>query len=54
MRLQRLLRAALLLCVTLLLAAAQRPGSAALRRKLHRHGCLQRRCVPLHSRVPFP
>ncbi|XP_009473253.1 PREDICTED: apelin receptor early endogenous ligand-like, partial [Nipponia nippon] len=26
----------------------------ALRRKLHRHGCSHRRCMPLHSRVPFP
>uniref|UniRef100_A0A8D2P5V9 Uncharacterized protein n=1 Tax=Zosterops lateralis melanops TaxID=1220523 RepID=A0A8D2P5V9_ZOSLA len=26
----------------------------ALRRKLHRHSCSQRRCIPLHSRVPFP
>ncbi|XP_051801951.1 apelin receptor early endogenous ligand [Acanthochromis polyacanthus] len=25
-----------------------------LRRKYHRHHCLYRRCMPLHSRVPFP
>uniref|UniRef100_A0A3Q1BG28 Uncharacterized protein n=1 Tax=Amphiprion ocellaris TaxID=80972 RepID=A0A3Q1BG28_AMPOC len=25
-----------------------------LRRKYHRHHCLYRRCLPLHSRVPFP
>ncbi|XP_042340392.1 apelin receptor early endogenous ligand [Plectropomus leopardus] len=25
-----------------------------LRRKYHRHHCPHRRCLPLHSRVPFP
>uniref|UniRef100_A0A665TNE6 Uncharacterized protein n=1 Tax=Echeneis naucrates TaxID=173247 RepID=A0A665TNE6_ECHNA len=25
-----------------------------LRKKYHRHHCLHRRCLPLHSRVPFP
>uniref|UniRef100_A0A8C8E3U9 Uncharacterized protein n=1 Tax=Oryzias sinensis TaxID=183150 RepID=A0A8C8E3U9_9TELE len=25
-----------------------------LKRKYHRHHCLHRRCMPLHSRVPFP
>lgn len=29
-------------------------ANLALRRKLHRHGCSHRRCMPLHSRVPFP
>ncbi|XP_016278623.2 apelin receptor early endogenous ligand [Monodelphis domestica] len=38
----------------ILLINGQRPGNLALRRKLHRHSCLQRRCIPLHSRVPFP
>ncbi|XP_072477665.1 apelin receptor early endogenous ligand [Notamacropus eugenii] len=38
----------------ILLINGQRPGNLALRRKLHRHSCLQRRCMPLHSRVPFP
>ncbi|XP_023370024.1 apelin receptor early endogenous ligand-like [Otolemur garnettii] len=33
---------------------AGRPANLAMRRKLHRHNCLQRRCMPLHSRVPFP
>ncbi|KAM6345666.1 apelin receptor early endogenous ligand [Podargus strigoides] len=54
------MRLGLLLCIvfsllaTLLPAGAQRPASLALRRKLHRHGCSHRRCMPLHSRVPFP
>uniref|UniRef100_A0A668VIZ6 Uncharacterized protein n=2 Tax=Pseudocrenilabrinae TaxID=318546 RepID=A0A668VIZ6_OREAU len=25
-----------------------------LRKKYHRHHCPHRRCLPLHSRVPFP
>ncbi|XP_077379771.1 apelin receptor early endogenous ligand [Festucalex cinctus] len=25
-----------------------------VRKKYHRHFCLHRRCLPLHSRVPFP
>uniref|UniRef100_A0A3P8ZIY2 Uncharacterized protein n=1 Tax=Esox lucius TaxID=8010 RepID=A0A3P8ZIY2_ESOLU len=25
-----------------------------MRRKYHRHHCPHRRCMPLHSRVPFP
>ncbi|XP_062431267.1 apelin receptor early endogenous ligand [Rhea pennata] len=54
MRLRELLCTAVLLLVTLLLASGQRPANVALRRKAHRHGCSQRRCVPLHSRVPFP
>ncbi|XP_025921213.1 apelin receptor early endogenous ligand [Apteryx rowi] len=54
MRFQQLLCTVFFLLVTLLLASGQRPANLALRRKLHRHGCSQRRCVPLHSRVPFP
>ncbi|KAM6261688.1 apelin receptor early endogenous ligand [Porphyrio hochstetteri] len=53
MRLPAILCLAALLLASLL-AAGQRPGSLALRRKLHRHGCSHRRCMPLHSRVPFP
>lgn len=30
------------------------PANLAMRRKLHRHHCSHRRCMPLHSRVPFP
>ncbi|XP_054912586.1 apelin receptor early endogenous ligand [Poeciliopsis prolifica] len=31
-----------------------RPDFLNLRRKYHRHHCPNRRCIPLHSRVPFP
>ncbi|XP_014446382.1 apelin receptor early endogenous ligand [Tupaia chinensis] len=44
----------LIFMMNLLLINGQRPANLALRRKLHRHNCLQRRCMPLHSRVPFP
>ncbi|XP_053921400.1 apelin receptor early endogenous ligand [Cuculus canorus] len=56
MRLQLLLCMAFFLLASLLLLPAdgQRPANLALRRKLHRHGCSHRRCMPLHSRVPFP
>ncbi|XP_019600190.1 apelin receptor early endogenous ligand [Rhinolophus sinicus] len=37
-----------------LLINGQRPANLAMRRKLHRLSCHQRRCMPLHSRVPFP
>ncbi|XP_010596432.1 apelin receptor early endogenous ligand [Loxodonta africana] len=37
-----------------LLINGQRPANFVMRRKLHRQNCLQRRCMPLHSRVPFP
>ncbi|XP_027532582.1 apelin receptor early endogenous ligand [Neopelma chrysocephalum] len=54
MRLQLLLWTVFLLLASLLPASGQRPANLALRRKLHRHGCSHRRCMPLHSRVPFP
>uniref|UniRef100_A0A3Q1EQ30 Apelin receptor early endogenous ligand n=1 Tax=Acanthochromis polyacanthus TaxID=80966 RepID=A0A3Q1EQ30_9TELE len=50
----------LLYLLLLLLAAIAAPISSVrpdflhLRRKYHRHHCLYRRCMPLHSRVPFP
>ncbi|XP_023582951.1 apelin receptor early endogenous ligand-like [Trichechus manatus latirostris] len=40
--------------VSLLLIKGQRPVNFAMRRKLHRHNCLQRRWMPLHSQVLFP
>uniref|UniRef100_A0A3Q2QJI7 Apelin receptor early endogenous ligand n=1 Tax=Fundulus heteroclitus TaxID=8078 RepID=A0A3Q2QJI7_FUNHE len=49
-----------LLYLLLLLAAcaapvfSARPDFLNLRRKYHRHHCPHRRCMPLHSRVPFP
>ncbi|XP_056264706.1 apelin receptor early endogenous ligand [Pseudoliparis swirei] len=30
------------------------PDFLNLRRRYHRHHCPFRRCMPLHSRVPFP
>ncbi|XP_014798245.1 PREDICTED: apelin receptor early endogenous ligand [Calidris pugnax] len=54
MRLQLLLCIVFFLLASLLRAGGQRPANLALRRKLHRHGCSHRRCMPLHSRVPFP
>ncbi|XP_075355360.1 apelin receptor early endogenous ligand [Mycteria americana] len=54
MRLQLLLCIVFFLLASLLPADGHRPASLALRRKLHRHGCSHRRCMPLHSRVPFP
>ncbi|XP_015239323.1 PREDICTED: apelin receptor early endogenous ligand [Cyprinodon variegatus] len=46
----------LLLLLTALVAPAfaARPDFLNLRRKYHRHHCPHRRCMPLHSRVPFP
>ncbi|XP_036373310.1 apelin receptor early endogenous ligand [Megalops cyprinoides] len=54
MRLQNLLYIFLLIIMSLLLVKGQRPDFLSLRRKYHRHHCLHRRCMPLHSRVPFP
>ncbi|KAL2305053.1 hypothetical protein Nmel_007022 [Mimus melanotis] len=54
MRLQLLLWIVAVLLASLIPAYGQRPANLALRRKLHRHGCSHRRCMPLHSRVPFP
>ncbi|XP_012880184.1 PREDICTED: apelin receptor early endogenous ligand [Dipodomys ordii] len=54
MRFQQLLCVFLVFMMSLLLTTGQRPANLVLRRKLHRHSCLQRRCIPLHSRVPFP
>uniref|UniRef100_A0A3Q3A6F6 Apelin receptor early endogenous ligand n=1 Tax=Kryptolebias marmoratus TaxID=37003 RepID=A0A3Q3A6F6_KRYMA len=56
------MRAFNLFYLLLLLAAlfapvySVRPGKhfLNLRRKYHRHHCPYRRCMPLHSRVPFP
>uniref|UniRef100_A0AAQ4QGU0 Uncharacterized protein n=1 Tax=Gasterosteus aculeatus aculeatus TaxID=481459 RepID=A0AAQ4QGU0_GASAC len=37
------------------LSAARRHSDwLNLRRRYHRHHCPYRRCLPLHSRVPFP
>ncbi|XP_013370704.1 PREDICTED: apelin receptor early endogenous ligand [Chinchilla lanigera] len=54
MRFRQLFCVLLIFLTSLLLSNGQRPANLVLRRKLHRHNCLQRRCMPLHSRVPFP
>ncbi|XP_062372851.1 apelin receptor early endogenous ligand [Sardina pilchardus] len=43
----------LLLLSVLLLASAHKPDFLSIRRKYRRH-CPHKRCLPLHSRVPFP
>ncbi|XP_048396282.1 apelin receptor early endogenous ligand [Stegostoma tigrinum] len=53
MRLQHLIHIILVICTSLLLISGQKAGRR-WRRKMQRHKCLQRRCMPLHSRVPFP
>ncbi|XP_037685072.1 apelin receptor early endogenous ligand [Choloepus didactylus] len=54
MKFQQFFYAFFIFMMSLLLINGQRPVNLAMRRKLHRHNCLQRRCMPLHSRVPFP
>nr|XP_010328870.2 apelin receptor early endogenous ligand [Saimiri boliviensis boliviensis]XP_010328871.2 apelin receptor early endogenous ligand [Saimiri boliviensis boliviensis] len=54
MRFQKFLFAFFIFLMSLLLISGQRPVNLAMRRKLRKHNCLQRRCMPLHSRVPFP
>ncbi|XP_012922118.1 apelin receptor early endogenous ligand-like [Heterocephalus glaber] len=54
MRFQPIFCAFLIFMMSLLLIKGQRPGNLALRRKLCGHNCFQRRCLPLHSLVPFP
>ncbi|XP_047433937.1 apelin receptor early endogenous ligand [Mugil cephalus] len=44
----------LLLLLVAVVASSTRPDFLNLRRRYHRHHCLYRRCLPLHSRVPFP
>uniref|UniRef100_A0A3P9JH55 Apelin receptor early endogenous ligand n=2 Tax=Oryzias latipes TaxID=8090 RepID=A0A3P9JH55_ORYLA len=54
MRVWNLLYLLLLLAAALAPVFSARPDFLNLRRKYHRHHCLHRRCMPLHSRVPFP
>ncbi|XP_029911811.1 apelin receptor early endogenous ligand [Myripristis murdjan] len=54
MRIFNLLYLLLLLVALLASASSVRPDFLHLRRKYHRHHCPHRRCLPLHSRVPFP
>ncbi|XP_062902395.1 apelin receptor early endogenous ligand [Mobula hypostoma] len=53
MRFQHFFYIILVVCTSLLLINGQKAGKN-WRRKMQRHNCLQRRCMPLHSRVPFP
>ncbi|KAG9260064.1 apelin receptor early endogenous ligand [Astyanax mexicanus] len=44
----------LLLVVVAMVTSALKPDFLNLRRKYRRHHCPHKRCLPLHSRVPFP
>ncbi|XP_051994176.1 apelin receptor early endogenous ligand [Xyrauchen texanus] len=44
----------LLLLTVLLIISAEKQDFLKLRRKYRRHNCLKKRCLPLHSMVPFP
>ncbi|XP_053712869.1 apelin receptor early endogenous ligand [Synchiropus splendidus] len=58
MRIFNLMYLLLLLLAAVTSISSARPGTPPdflnLRRKYHRHHCPHRRCLPLHSRVPFP
>ncbi|XP_078533144.1 apelin receptor early endogenous ligand [Lissotriton helveticus] len=54
MKLQRLFAILLWILVGALFINGQKPVNPGHRRRLHRHNCSLRRCLPLHSRVPFP
>ncbi|XP_063739879.1 apelin receptor early endogenous ligand [Eleginops maclovinus] len=55
MRVFNLLYLLLLLVAAVASVSSVRPDFLNLRRRYHRHHfCLHRRCLPLHSRVPFP
>ncbi|XP_015100469.2 apelin receptor early endogenous ligand [Vicugna pacos] len=54
MRLQQFFFLFVIFMMSPLLIHGQRSANLAMRRKLPRYNCLQRRCIPLHSRVPFP
>ncbi|XP_056595480.1 apelin receptor early endogenous ligand [Triplophysa dalaica] len=43
----------LLLLAALLVTSAEKKDFLNIRRKYRRH-CPKKRCLPLHSRVPFP
>ncbi|XP_077333283.1 apelin receptor early endogenous ligand [Lithobates pipiens] len=51
---QKLFYIFLIILMTLFLANGQRPAHQGQRRRIHRHNCFLKRCMPLHSRVPFP
>ncbi|XP_053316074.1 apelin receptor early endogenous ligand [Spea bombifrons] len=51
---QKLFFALFFILMSLLLINGQRPVNNGQRRRIHRHNCFLKRCMPLHSRVPFP
>ncbi|XP_031719209.1 apelin receptor early endogenous ligand [Anarrhichthys ocellatus] len=54
MRIFNLLYLLLLLVAVVASVSSVRPDFLKLRRRYNRHHCSHRRCLPLHSRVPFP
>ncbi|EDL28686.1 mCG22896, isoform CRA_a, partial [Mus musculus] len=54
MRFQPLFWVFFIFAMSLLFISEQKPVNFPRRRKLYRHNCFRRRCIPLHSRVPFP
>ncbi|XP_077125904.1 apelin receptor early endogenous ligand [Ranitomeya variabilis] len=54
MKFQNLFYILFIILISLLLTLGQRPANLGPRRRPHRHNCFMKRCMPLHSRVPFP
>ncbi|XP_028644880.1 apelin receptor early endogenous ligand [Grammomys surdaster] len=54
MRFQPLFWVFFIFVMSLLFISEQKPVNFPRRRKLYRHNCFRRRCISLHSRVPFP
>ncbi|XP_014352760.1 apelin receptor early endogenous ligand [Latimeria chalumnae] len=54
MRFQQLFQILFLLLLSLLLIHGDGPANLSSRRRKLRHKCPHRRCMALHSRVPFP
>ncbi|XP_075045602.1 apelin receptor early endogenous ligand [Mixophyes fleayi] len=54
MEFQKLFYILLIILMSLLLIHGQKPANLGQRRRIHRHNCFLKRCMPLHSRVPFP
>uniref|UniRef100_A0A667Z866 Apelin receptor early endogenous ligand n=1 Tax=Myripristis murdjan TaxID=586833 RepID=A0A667Z866_9TELE len=42
------------LYAAIIIITAMKMSNIMMVRKYHRHHCPHRRCLPLHSRVPFP
>ncbi|XP_066430772.1 apelin receptor early endogenous ligand [Eleutherodactylus coqui] len=54
MKFQKLFYILFITLISLLLIHGQKPANLGQRRRPHRHNCFLKRCMPLHSRVPFP